>query len=43
MSPREFWIIYYGKVDRNPKNLNKPTDEQYDEMLELLKKSRNGE
>jgi len=42
MSPEEFWRIYQGKKDRQQTHSHRPTDAEYDEMLELLNESENG-
>lgn len=42
MCPEEFWTIYYGKIDRQKQNAGQLTDGDYDELLEMLKKAKNG-
>ena len=35
-------MIYYGKIDRQKRSAGQLTDADFDELLEMLKKERNG-
>lgn len=43
LSPREFWLIYYGKVDRSKREAGKLTDSDIEELKQLLEQHQDDE
>jgi hypothetical protein len=43
MSPKEFWRLYYAKVDRNKREAGRLADGDIDDLLAMLKDHKSNE
>jgi hypothetical protein len=40
MAPKEFWRLYYAKIDRMKREAGQLTDGDLDDLIELLKQHK---